>query len=65
MISQKCFLIPPLPKLLKWFHSAEQNGRKREKIEKKKKKKKTLNDISVASGRISESAKLLKWFCSA
>ena len=27
IISQKCFFGDPLPKLLKWFRSAEQNGR--------------------------------------
>ena len=26
IISQKCFLDDPLPKLLKWLRSAEQNG---------------------------------------
>ena len=27
IISQNCSLDDPLPKMLKWFHSAEQNGR--------------------------------------
>ena len=27
IISQKCSLTNPLPKLLKWFRSVEQNGR--------------------------------------
>ena len=54
-ISQKCCSYPPVPKC--------QNGSAllnkivtRAKIEKKKKnkKKKTLNDISVASGKISK-----------
>ena len=45
IISQKCSSHGPLPKLLKWFRSAKQNGRHSQKSEK------PLNDISSqASG---------------
>ena len=37
IILQECFLSDPLPKLLKWYRSAKQNG-----IRSKKKKKENL-----------------------
>ena len=40
IISQKCSFDDPLPKLLKWFCSAEQNGHQSKK---KKNKKKTIS----------------------
>ena len=40
IISQKCILGDPLPKLLKWLRSTEQNGRHSKKQNKKKTKKK-------------------------
>ena len=48
IILQECSLSDPLPKLHKWFRSAEQNGSKELKIEK------PFNDISHASGPIAK-----------
>ena len=81
IISQKCSSYAPLPKLLKWFGSAEQNGR-----QSKKKKKgvdchasvnnllkrhlllNQLMDFEIILQECSLSdplPKLPKWFCSA
>ena len=42
VILQECFLSDPLPKLLKWCHTAKQNGIQNKKKKKKKKKKENL-----------------------
>ena len=69
-ISQKCTSNAPLPKLLKWFHSAKHNGRQSwAKSRKTFKRYRLLGlwpDFKIISQKCSfyyPLPKLLKWFC--